>query len=470
MITTDDQAAETFRRRYMPRTVGMFERGGTVFRNGIATPPLCCPARAGFLTGQYPHNHGVFRNHPGYRDLVDPELVLPAWLQARGYRTGLVGEYLNRYVETYGNEPAPGYDRWFGVAKRAYLDYEVSVDGETRGYGSRPGDYQTTVLSREASRFAAESVEAGEPFFLWLTYLAPHDRRNKGGRCPDQTPQPRADADFYRSLGSPLPRDASFDEADVSDKPADVTQLPSIGPGDARLIELRWICTLATLAEVDRGIGRILDTLAAHGADDDTIVVFFSDNGAFYGEHRIRRGKVRPYDPAARVPFAVRVPAKFRRGADQPGEIAQPAGILDLAPTLLDYAQATPCLEGEPVAGETLCRRMDGRSLRGMLEGNRVNWPADRGLLMELRPKCFPYQAIRTRGYLYSRPTPGADATCPAIDELYDLRTDPLELDNIADDEMPGAAQTELNERLDSLARCSGIAGRDQPAGVPFCE
>jgi arylsulfatase A-like enzyme len=113
---------------------------------------------------------------------------------------------------------------------------------------------------------------------------------------------------------------------------------------------------------------------------------------------------------------------------------------------------------------------MDGRSLRGLLEGNRVNWPADRGLLMELRPKCFPYQAIRTRGYLYSRPTPGADATCPAIDELYDLRADPFELDNIADDEMPGAAQTELNERLDSLARCSGIAGRDQPAGVPFCE
>ena len=96
--------------------------------------------------------------------------------------------------------------------------------------------------------------------------------------------------------------------------------------------------------------------------------------------------------------------------------------------------------------------------------------PPDRGLLLELEAHCFPFQSILTASYLYSRPTPDAESSADASDELYDLRTDPLELENIVSAEAPSAAQTELTERLDALADCSGIKGRDQPTDRPFCE
>ncbi len=98
MILVDDQAMNTFKPAYMPRTFDDIVDQGTRFRNGIAAPPLCCPDRAGILTGQYPHNHGVFSNIPGYPDLRDPQDTLPVWLQRAGYHTGLVGKYMNHYT------------------------------------------------------------------------------------------------------------------------------------------------------------------------------------------------------------------------------------------------------------------------------------------------------------------------------------------------------------------------------------
>src|SRR3954454_12551190 len=95
IVLSDDQSQASFNPRVMPRTFALLGDGGTAFPNSVVSSNLCCPARAGILTGDYPHNTGVVNNHPGYPELKQPESILPAWLQATGYRTGLVGKFMN---------------------------------------------------------------------------------------------------------------------------------------------------------------------------------------------------------------------------------------------------------------------------------------------------------------------------------------------------------------------------------------
>src|SRR6266480_5092 len=150
VILADDQAQNSFKARYMPQTFRWIVRPGTKFVNGVAAPPLCCPDRAGFLTGDYPHNSGVFSNHPGYPTLRAKGNTLPVWLSRAGYRTALIGKYLNHYYGDAGLTPAPGWGTWFAQTNREqYYDYPVSVDGAQRRYGSARGDYSTHVFSRQ---------------------------------------------------------------------------------------------------------------------------------------------------------------------------------------------------------------------------------------------------------------------------------------------------------------------------------
>ena len=113
IVLSDDQAQNSFKPAYMPHTFADIVDQGTRFLNGVAAPPLCCPDRAGILTGQYPHNHGVFSNDPGYPTLRDPGDTLPVWLSQAGYRTGFVGKFLNGYGRYNKAPPAPGFDSWF---------------------------------------------------------------------------------------------------------------------------------------------------------------------------------------------------------------------------------------------------------------------------------------------------------------------------------------------------------------------
>ena len=96
VIVTDDQDEGSFTRKLMPNTFRLMD-GGTRLTNFTIATPLCCPSRAAQLTGQYGHNNGVLTNHPGYRRLVRPDNVLPAWLREAGYRTAHVGRFLNGY-------------------------------------------------------------------------------------------------------------------------------------------------------------------------------------------------------------------------------------------------------------------------------------------------------------------------------------------------------------------------------------
>src|SRR5262245_29431231 len=146
LITTDDQTLASL--RVMKQTRAALGDRGATLETYVASYPLCCPARTTWITGQYPHNHGVIDNRPdtggGYENLREPDRVRPAWLDAAGYDTALVGKWIHNYPELV---PPPGWDDWRGLVPATatrYYDYDLadSAGGLVR-YGSGDSDYQT---------------------------------------------------------------------------------------------------------------------------------------------------------------------------------------------------------------------------------------------------------------------------------------------------------------------------------------
>lgn len=460
VVMVDDQSLKTFDPEIMPRTFGLINGGEGRILEGYASPPLCCPSRAGFLTGQYPHNHGVVRNN--WKLLRQPDNTLAAWLQADGYKTGFAGKYLNEYRPA--PEPAGGYDSWFQlIGKRpGYFDYVASLQGKQKEYGSKREDYSTTVVTRKAQGFIRRS--AGQPFFLWTSYYAPHTRRSKHPRCGVNSPQPLA-KDWHRFRDAPVRLPPSFDERNVSDKPSRIRNLDRLGHAYAEAAKDDIRCASAAMQEVDRGVGDIRSTLRNRKIDDDTIIFYISDNGLMFGEHRIA-GKSLPYFEAARVPLLAHVPRKILDGESM-SAISEPVANIDLAPTILELTGAEPC------TASGSCRVMDGRSIAGLMRGDESDWPDPRPIGMELGFGCGDYRGAYQGSEVYIEYLRRVRGDCKVSDaELYDLASDPFQLRNRLF--RPTADAIDDGERLSEVAQrlstCSGIEGRDPPRpGRPFC-
>jgi N-acetylglucosamine-6-sulfatase len=462
VVMVDDQSTASFKRRYMPTTFRWLVDHGTRFSNGLAAPPLCCPDRAGVLTGQYPHHSGVFTNHPGYASLRDKHDTLPVWLHQAGYRTGFVGKFLNFYDTVAGAAPAPGFDSWLGYyGPERYVDYDLSDGTNILGYGDGRNDYSTDVLTAGAKAFIDASSQQPNPFFLWLAYHAPHRNRIRSGHCKGHNPLPASKRDFERYEHAKLPQPPSYNEKNVSDKPLAIAGLPKITPSQQGRIRQAWKCTLATMRDVDRGVGRVMRDLRADGELSNTIVFYLSDNGVFFGEHRIASGKQFAYEPALQVPFAVRVPRALRTTSLKHRR-DQIASNVDIAPTMLDFA-GLPQRPPVTCSEASRCRTLDGRSLAPLL-GRKGEFPKRRAALAEIRADQTAYHAIRARNSVLISYEDGEE-------ELYDLARDPFELRNIAGAREARPLQRKLEARLAKLRDCAGVRGRDpQQAGHPFCE
>jgi N-acetylglucosamine-6-sulfatase len=446
VILVDDQASNTFTPRFMPETYRWIVDPGTKFADGLAAPPLCCPDRAGILTGDYPHNNGVFSNTPGYPSLTDSGDTLPVWLHRGGYRTGFVGKFLNNSIGALNGAKAPGFDRWFATDNASYYyNYGIADQGTRRTFGNDSGSYTTNVFTRQAKEFLDPEIHGTKPWFLWLAYNAPHDAHQGRGHCKRLDPLVDRPADYRRFATTKLPRPPSFNEEDTSDKPPAVASLPTLSLNEYDNMTRRYRCTAAAMWEVDQKIGAIMSSLKRTGALRNTIVFYLSDNGYFFGEHRITRGKALPYEPALRVPYAVRVPQLYRDSAQRP-VVGKVVSNIDVAPTILDYAGALP-----PCASRSDCRVLDGRSMRPLL-GGAGEWPADRGVMAEIDSNAATYAAIRTHGYMYAEYPDG-------FRELYDLKNDSSELNNLANDPAFASTQLSLAQRLEALRHCSGTAG-----------
>jgi N-acetylglucosamine-6-sulfatase len=444
VVMTDDQTVESL--RVMGNVKTLLADQGATFDNSFASFSLCCPSRATFLTGQYAHNHGVMGNSPpegGYAKL-DSSNTLPVWLQRAGYHTVHVGKYLNGYPGSNRTHVPPGWTEWYGSIDPStyqFYDYTLNENGKLVTYGSDPASYQADVYSRKAVDAVRRLAPAASPFFLSVAFLAPH----AGG--PRESDDPRnfatpAPAPRHRNLfaAEPLPQTASFNEADVSDKPVGIRNRPLLSAQQIADITENYRQRLESLLAVDEAVAAIVAALRESGELDQTLIVFTADNGFFHGEHRVASGKVLLYEPSIRVPLILRGP-----GIPRGRHVTELVANIDLAPTIVDATGARPL------------RVMDGRSLLPLAQDSTRR--TGRDLLIERGPGGQNQQiftALRTTRYLYAEYSNGDR-------ELYDFVRDPDQLTSVHADPAYQALRTSLAERLARLRSCTGPACRSAP-------
>lgn len=492
VITVDDMREDEL--AWMPRTRALLGDAGVVFANSFSPYPLCCPARSSFLTGQYTHNHEVWSHQEpwGFQALRDRE-TLPVWLQRAGYETAFLGKYLNGY----GSQPAPdgsaprsttyvppGWDDWRGAIDGGPGPDFPDKDGGTYRFFSttlnddgefylEPGRYQSDVFGDLSAQVVTDAAGDDVPFFLWANYVAPH--HGLPAEPDDPRPIKRADGEVTRFQTTARPAEVRgmFDdvltrapgatgEDDVSDKPSFIRDLPPLNDAEqAGLLETARQRAEA-LEVVDRQVEKTIAALEATGELDRTIVAFTSDNGYFLGEHRIRQGKILPYEPALAVPLLVRGPGI------PAGEVRKdPFTSIDFAPTLL-AAAGVPGASGSTGAAGV---RLDGVDLLDVARSGDRGW--DRAVLTETGPRAIIQgldesgpaltprdpgpspqrfsQGVRTRDFLYVEHATGEV-------ELYDMRLDPGQLTNVAARPAYARDRALLARTLDRLRSCSGSA------------
>jgi N-acetylglucosamine-6-sulfatase len=445
VLMTDDQTLSSL--ASMPQTNALLAAPGTVFEQATSTFPLCCPSRATALTGQYSHNHQIVHNvgdFGGHRRLSHAN-TLPVWLQGAGYRTMHVGRYLNGYE--YSDGVPPGWDEWHGAPHSAAFNYyrwRVNENGSLVQYpvDEHPDEYLTDYHGRRASELIEQASPGEQPFYLQVWFVAPHSASPRdpddprGMRTPSPAPRHR---DMFAA--SAMPRPPNFDEADVSDKPQIVSDGPRLDPDTIAAIEENWRQELESLQAVDEAVARIVATLERTGELANTTIVYTSDNGYMHGEHRARAGKVWLYEESSRVPLVMRGPG-VPIGLRDP----RPVANIDVVPTIVDAADAQPQ------------RVLDGRSLFGLMADPGVWWGRD--VLLENGNGAngvSPYRAIRTDGFLYAQHLHTGEY------ELYDLRRDPYQLDNLEGRPGYGGIQRDLARRLRLLRNCAGRGCQKAP-------
>ena len=296
LVVTDDQDAASI--RHMPILNSNLVERGTNFKNAFVTNSLCCPARATILRGQYTHNHGIEGNSlpsGGFRrfwKLGRERSTVATWLNSEGYQTALVGKYLNEYKIRH---VPPGWDKWYGITKYGYEDFELNENGRLVSY-KNGRDYSTDVLARKARGFVGHASDRTAPFFLYVAPYAPHEPATPAGRHEDEFSNAK------------LPTPPSFNEDDVSDKPGWVRDQPRISDRRKRSLRNLHRNRLRSLQAVDEMVGGLVKTLRANGELDNTYIVFTSDHGYHMGQHRLPEGKWTAYEEDIRVPLVVRGP------------------------------------------------------------------------------------------------------------------------------------------------------------------
>jgi N-acetylglucosamine-6-sulfatase len=227
---------------------------GTTFENAFVTDPLCCPSRATILRGQYAHNHRVVGNwwpHGGarkFRDLGHEDSTVATWLQDEGYRTALVGKYMNEY---HGTRVPPGWDEWYAISGN-HLSTRLSENGRIVIYDSEH-HHLDDVLAEKAAGYVRRAADEGSPFFVWLGTTAPHAPAEPASRHEDTFPDAR------------LPRPPSFNEEDVSDKPDWVRDNAVLDQGQIAPMEKLYRKRLQSMLSVDDMIGRLVNALNESG-------------------------------------------------------------------------------------------------------------------------------------------------------------------------------------------------------------
>lgn len=447
-ILTDDLSWDLV--DYMPNVKRLQKRGMT-FSNYFVADTLCCPSRATILTGKYPHNTGVRSNDPPtggfkvFRDRGNEQNTFAAALQKAGYRTALMGKYMNGYETTKQQGSSrtyvpPGWTEWqvTGLGYANY-NYHLNGNGTLTHHGRAPKDYLTNVISTKGVDFINRSADAKQPFMLQMSTFTPHS---------PATPAPE---DVHKFGTVKAPRTPGFNEPDISDKPSWLRKYPRLRPQKIRAIDESFRERVRSVQSIDRMVGALEAAVNTKGEGGDTYFVFNSDNGYHLGQHRLVEGKLTAYDTDIRVPLIVAGPGV-------------PAGRTEKR-----FAQNTDiCPTFQELAGLKPPESVDGRSLVPLLHGRQVsNWRTT-AFIEHLGPNYSDddpdlpkkyggnpptYQAVRTANELYVEYENGDR-------EYYDLARDPWELGNMWT-QAPEARKAELKSLVTSYRTCAGAECRD---------
>ncbi len=386
---------------------------GLMFRNAFVTTPLCSPSRSSFLTGQYAHKTGVLDN-TNHNELSHSLQTWPRLLQQAGYATGYVGKW------HMGNDdsPRPGFDRWVSFrGQGVYGDPPLNVDGKSQQHTG----YITDLLSDYAVEFVKR--EHQKPFALYLAHKAVHEPYTPAARHKElfsDQPIKRAPSAQDPLDGKPVLQRAIEGQVKLG---------PGTGPAD-QLVRNQLRC----LTSIDEGVGRILKALEETEQLDNTIVIFTSDNGFFWGEHGVG-DKRAAYEESIRIPLLIRYPKLIKAGTQREQMVLN----IDIAPTLLE------------LAGVKIPADVQGRSLV-QLFGTQGNSAKGRTAFLaeyfaERHDARIPtWQTVRTPGWKFIHYN-----ELEGMDELYDLQTDRYEMKNLISDAKHQAQLKELQAQLAQL-------------------
>jgi N-acetylglucosamine-6-sulfatase len=498
----------------MPYTHALIANRGITFNRYYVSYPLCCPSRVSLLTGRYAHNHNVRGNVPpnggytGFKSRGAYSHNIATWLQAAGYRTIHIGKFLNGYGDEpfdEGKDVPPGWNAWHSVLRadteHLFYGYTLNNNGvlegpygdpgswDTREYGERddPGCpfaplngklcfFETDVLSALAwDELNKTSPE--QPFYLQVDFTAPHgDFRRPAG------PEP-ATRHYNTFAGAPYPHDRSqgFNEGNVNDKPRFIREAPYLSLQEIHTYRVYYQKGLESLRAIDEGVKQIVDTLGGLHRLRNTYIVFTSDNGFFYGEHRLTGGKFLAYEPATHLPLLIRGPGI--KAGTATGELA---GNIDLAPTILELAgvEADKSVDGRslvPYMRDPALRSRRPLLFESFVETNDVEangepttspvptpGPAARpargsgdGATASIVAPPKDYLGIRLGPYKYIEWPSGEK-------ELYDINKDPSELNNVIRDPNLSPIRAFLHAQLVRLEVCKGRGCQEAAPKFPL--
>jgi arylsulfatase A-like enzyme len=422
---------------HMPHVLAL-EKAGMTMSHYYVVDSLCCPSRSAIFTGEYPHDDGVFTNmgsdggYNAYNAHGDEEKSFAVALQKSGYRTAMMGKYLNGYLPA--DPIPPGWSEW-DVTGNGYpeFNYTLNEDGTPHHYGHAADDYLTDVLSGKATSFIGSSASQHKPFMLEVATFAPH---------APYVPAPRY---AHAEPGLTYPKTAAYDTL-PKNPPSWLSQRAPLAPAEQQKINSIYRKRVEADLSVDDMIGHLEAQLQAKGLARTTYFIFSSDNGYHMGEYRLFPGKQTAFDTDIHVPLIVTGP-----GVPAGRTASQLTSNIDLAPTF------------DTLAGFPVPASVDGHSLDALWHGQQ---PADwrQAILIEhhgpddtaddpdaqnkLQGDPPSYEAVRTANALYVRYGNGDQ-------EYYDTATDPLELDNLAGKGIPAA----LPKALAALENCHNGAG-----------
>ena len=410
---------------------------GAHLKNAFVTTSLCSPSRASILTGLYTFRHRVIDNQ---RLVPDGTLFFPQYLQDAGYTTGFIGKW---HMGAARDEPRPGFDYWVSFRGQGHYyppgdRYTINVNGDRV-----PQDgYITTLLTRHAVEFLEQQTDSDEPFFLYLSHKAVHG---------PFTPEPEYDGTLTNSLFE-LPASSELLTDNLLNRPRWLLDQRNSWHGmdfplhTGTSVEALYKSYCEALRSVDDSIGAVTEQLKKMGIYDETLVIYMGDNGYMFGEHGLIDKRV-AYETSSRVPMLMQCPEIIQGGTVVDEVVAN----IDIAPTIME------------AMGVQKPPHMDGQSFLPLAQGESIPW-RDYFLYVYYWEQNYPqtptHFSLRGDQYKYTTYYGLWDT-----DELFEIRADPMEQNNLIHDPACEETKHEMQDRLYEMM--AELGGMEIPLNPP---